>query len=81
MTKNNISEKRISEQKLRLEELYERFFSGLKRINFPGTIVISFPFWEISGKYFYFEEIYNILDKYTEIQKIFPQDLKLETKV
>ncbi len=81
MTKNNISEKRIFEQRARLEELYERFFSGLKRINFPWTIVISFPFWEIRWKYFYFEEIYNILEKYTEIQKIFPEDLKLETKV
>ena len=81
MTKNNISEKRIFEQTERLSELYERFFSGLKQIKYPWIIIISFPFWEISWKYFYFEDIYKILNKYCEIIKIFPENLKLETKV
>ncbi len=94
MTQNNISEKRIFEQRERLKELYERFFSWLQKLNFSWIIIICFPFWELPlsnslpkgertkiGRYIYFEEIYNILNKYTEIQKIFSDDLKLETKV
>jgi tRNA G10 N-methylase Trm11 len=74
MTKNNINMERIEKQKVKLYDLYEWFFWGLLKWNFKWNIVISFPFWEISGKYFYFEELYSLLQKYCIIQKLLPED-------
>ena len=81
MTKNNISIERIQKQKDKLLDLYEWFFSWLSRKWFKWNIVISFPFWENKWKYFYFEEIYDKINKYSYIQKLLPDyiDIK-ETK-
>ena len=81
MTKNNINFERIEKQKIKLNDLYEGFFSWLKKQNFKWTLVISFPFWEIKWKYFYFEEIYDILNKYCKINKLLNDNLAFaETK-
>ncbi len=81
MTQKNISILRIEKQKESLKKLYEWFFSWLQKLNFKWNIVISFPFWEINWKYFYFTDIYEILEKYCNIQKIFPENFELnETK-
>jgi len=77
MTKKNISHERIDIQRNNLSKLYEKCFSGLQSAWFDGNIVISFPFWEIDKKYFYFTEIYEILEKYCEIQSIFPENIDL----
>lgn len=82
MTKNNINLERIEKQRKKLSDLYEWFFSWLKSKNFKWTIVISFPFWEMNTKYFYFEEIYDIIKKYCNILEILPEDFAhLKTKV
>ena len=70
MTQNNINIERIEKQITKLSDLYEWFFAWLKKLNFKWNIVISFPFWEIKWKYFYFEEIYHILDKYCEVNNL-----------
>lgn len=75
MTKSNMSFERIEKQREKLADLYEWFFAGLKKLNFKGNIVISFPFWEMNGKYFYFEEIYAILEKYTHILPLLPENI------
>lgn len=81
MTKNNINYDRILKQREKLADLYLWFFSGLKQLKFSWKIVISFPFWEIKGKYFYFEEIYDIIWKYCKVEKLLPQDIEFfETK-
>lgn len=81
MTKNNISQERIEQQRKKLSDLYEWFFSWLKKLNFKWSIVISFPFWEIKWKYFYFEEIYDIIGKYCRVESLLPDNLEFsETK-
>lgn len=76
MTQRNISLDRIDIQKKRLADLYLGFFSWLKKSNFKWNIVISFPFWEMNKKYFYFEEIYEIINKYCEILELLPKNLE-----
>ncbi|MDD4151295.1 MAG: hypothetical protein PHR68_01655 [Candidatus Gracilibacteria bacterium] len=76
MTQKNISSDRIDTQKKKLRDLYIGFFSGLQKLQFKGNIVISFPFWEMNKKYFYFEEVYEIINKYCEIQKLLPEKLE-----
>ena len=81
MTHKNISPERIEKQKISLLDLYEWFFSWLTKLQFKWNIVISFPFWEIRWKYFYFSEIYDTITKYCNIQKLFPIGFELnETK-
>jgi len=81
MTKNNISIDRINKQKLKLISIYSGFFEWLKKKNFKWTLVISFPFWEIKWKYFYFEEIYEIIKKYCKIKELLPKNIWIkETK-
>lgn len=79
MTKNNISKERIDKQIESLSKIYEAFFTWLKKMNFKWNIVISFPFWEIRWKYFYFDEIYKILDKYCMIESLLSNDIDLST--
>ena len=70
-----------SERKL-LASMYENFFSGLKKLHFLWTVVISFPFWEVQKKYHYFEEIYQIIEKYCTIESILLPTLSFKpTKV
>ncbi len=79
MTKNNISFERIQKQREKLVDLYEWFFSWLQKLNFKGNIVMSFPFWEMKWKYFYFEEIYDIIGKYTNILPLLPENLDISS--
>ena len=81
MTKNNINYERILAQRSKLADLYEWFFNWLKKLNFKWNIVISFPFWEIKWKYFYFEEIYDIIESNCIVNKLLPENIEfLETK-
>lgn len=68
--KYSVTEKKIDEEKQKLLDIYEKFFFWLQKANFTWNIVISFPFWDIRGKYYYFSEIYAIINKYC---KILPQ--------
>jgi len=79
MTQKNISKERIEEQTKSLEKIYIPFFENLKKWCFSWTIVISFPFWEIKWKYFYFDEIYKILEKYCNILPYYPEDFNLKS--
>ncbi|MDQ7009930.1 MAG: hypothetical protein Q9M94_06570 [Candidatus Gracilibacteria bacterium] len=79
MTQKNISKDRILEQRKGLEKLYNPFFENLKKGGFSGTIVMSFPFWEVRGNYYYFEEIYSILEEYCEILPYFPEDFNIKS--
>ncbi|MCD5380320.1 hypothetical protein LR004_00175 [Candidatus Gracilibacteria bacterium] len=78
MTQKNISKERINDQKDSLLKLYSAFFENLKKGGFTGTLVITFPFWEIRGKYFYFEEVYKIIEQYCDILPYFPENLDIK---
>ena len=81
MTQKNINMDRIDIQINNLSKLYDKFFSWLKEVDFKWNIVISFPFWDVKGKYVFFEEIYTILDKYCKIIPLFPSEFDFkETK-
>ena len=79
MTRKNISIDRIDKQKKSLLELYERFFKWLKKIKYKGNLVICFPFWEMNWKYIYFSEIYSLLWKFCDIERLFPKWYEVET--
>lgn len=74
MTQKNISLERIEKQKLSLEKIYIGFFSSLKKAKFSWTIVICFPFWEINKKYVYANNLYAILEQYTNIWAILAEE-------
>lgn len=74
MTKKNISMDRINIQRRNLSKLYEKIFSGLQKVWFEWTIVISFPFWNLAWKHIYFEDVYTILNKYAEVLPLFPKE-------
>lgn len=79
MTQKNISQERINKQKESLISLYERFFEWLKQVNYKWNLVICFPFWEMKGKYIYFNDIYNTIKKYCIVENIYPTDFEIET--
>jgi hypothetical protein len=74
MTRSNISLDRINKQIESLSKIYKWFFSSLKQINYSWNIIICFPFWELNGKYVYFDAIYNIINQYCEIENLLPKD-------
>ncbi len=71
--KHSISEDKIREEKKLLMDIYVKFFSGLQRANYTWVIVICFPFWEIRGKYHYFNEIYDLIQKHSKNLPILPK--------
>jgi len=70
MTQKNISMDRIEKQKDSLEKIYEWFFAWLSKSNFSWKIVISFPFWELNWEYKFCDNIYSILENYTDIHPL-----------
>ena len=74
MTQKNISIDRIDKQKDSLVSIYDKFFANLQKINYTWNLVICFPFWEINQKHIYFNEIYEILENYCDIQVLFPEN-------
>ena len=79
MTKKNIAIDRIEKQRESLSKIYSAFFENLSKIKYSGTVVISFPFWDFKGKYIFFTEVYDSLEKYCEIQPLFPTDFDIQT--
>lgn len=81
MTKKNISLDRINKQKESLLSIYSKFFENLAKVDFSWKIVICFPFWEINGKFIYFDEILEILNKFCVIENIFKNsEINLSSK-
>lgn len=71
MTQKNISIERIKNQREALLKIYSAFFESLKKGNFTGILVISFPYWEMKWKNYYFKEVYSIVDEYCDIVPYF----------
>lgn len=81
MTKKNISLDRINKQKESLLSIYSKFFENLAKVDFSWKIAICFPFWELNGKFIYFNEILEILNKFCVIENIFKNsEINLSSK-
>ena len=81
MTKKNISLDRINKQKESLLSIYSKFFENLAKVDFSWRIVICFPFWELNGKFIYFNGILEILNKFCVIENIFKNsEINLSSK-
>lgn len=81
MTKKNISLDRINKQKESLLSIYSKFFENLVKVDFSWRIMICFPFWELNGKFIYFNEILEILNKFCVIENIFKNsEINLSSK-
>lgn len=72
-TKKNVSKTLVAQQKKELLEIYIKFFEWLKRANYNWIIVICFPFWEVMGIYNYFDEVYDVIKKYSKNLPILPK--------
>ena len=59
--KHSVSLERIAEQKKALLVIYKDFFRALSSADFKGNIVITFPFWDVNGKYVFFEEVQELI--------------------
>jgi hypothetical protein len=68
-----VSKTAIAQEKKLLLEMYSSFFEGLKRANYTGVVVICFPFWEIMGIYNYFDEVYDVIKKYSKNLPMLPK--------
>lgn len=73
-THSSITLKQIDAERKNLLDIYDWFFSWLKKARFSWKIVISFPFWNIKWNYVYFDEIYALLKKYCIIEKLLPEN-------
>lgn len=77
--KYSVTEKKLVEEKEQLLSIYNDFFKELLKARFQGNIVICFPFWDIKWKYFYFSEIYAIIEKYCKMQTLLPKNSDIKT--
>lgn len=82
MTPRTISDDRIASERRKLGRMYDGFFGSLKAMNFTGNIVISFPFWELRGRYVYLEEGYEAFRRHGfQAEQLLPDGIEWkETK-
>ncbi len=71
--KHSVTQEKINIEKKNLLDIYTKFFAGLQKANYSWVIVICFPFWEMRGKYSYFNEVYDLIQKYCKNLPILPK--------
>ncbi len=64
MGKESISPDRIQQERAKLRNMYDGYFGGLCAMDFPGHIVMSFPFWTLSETTIFFSEIYDVIGRH-----------------
>lgn len=81
MQKKDITLDRVKSERAKLMRIYDSFFHGLQNLDFDGTIVMTFPFWDIHGTYSYFTEIYDVIeDSGFTIVSLLPPRMELSTR-
>jgi hypothetical protein len=76
LTQRTATPERIATQKRHLSDIYSGFFEGLAHVRFHNPIVMCIPFWDIGGKFTFFEEFYEILKRFGFYsEKLLPQGL------
>lgn len=63
MSPRDITLDRVQSERRKLVQIYDAFFRGLSEVGYTGTIVMSFPFWNMHGTYSYLSEIYEVIRK------------------
>ena len=63
MSPRDITLDKVQSERKKLASLYMDFFSWLRDAKFCGSLVMSFPFWNMHGTYSYFTEIYDVIEK------------------
>lgn len=89
MQKDSITLDRVKQERAKLRNLYEGFFSGLKSVVIEAnksadtkapetpTIVMTFPFWDIHGTVSFFTEIHDIIGRHGwEVVPLLPADMR-----
>ena len=81
MRKHEITQDAVFGERRTITRLYEDFFAGLKKSNFQGQVVMSFPFWKVHNVYIFLDEISEIIRKngFT-IDSLLPREFHLNTK-
>lgn len=81
MSPRDITLDRVQSERRKLANMYDAFFRGLDEAGYTGTIVMSFPFWNIHGTYSYLSEIYDIIRKnWFQTVSLLPGDMGLNTR-
>lgn len=81
MSPRDITLDRVQSERRKLANMYDAFFRGLFEVGYTGTIVMSFPFWNIHGTYSYLSEIYDIIRKnWFQTVSLLPGDMGLNTR-
>lgn len=79
MTKWHVTLEKIQEERKEILSIYKWFFNDLSRMNYKWQIVISFPFWHLKWKYYYFEEIYELIrNSWFTAKKLLPENLEFK---
>ncbi len=77
MQKDSITLDRVKQERAKLRNMYDGFFGGLCGLNFSGTIVMTFPFWDIHGTHSFFTEIYDIIGRHGfDVVPLLPEDMR-----
>ncbi len=81
MSPRDITLDRVQSERRKLANMYDAFFHGLSEVGYTGTIVMSFPFWNIHGTYSYLGEIYEVIRKnWFQTVSLLPGDMGLNTR-
>ena len=81
MSPRDITLDRVQSERRKLAHMYDAFFAGLQRAGYSGTIVMSFPFWNMHDSYSYFTEIYDVIEKNGFMtDSLLPGDMGLNTR-
>lgn len=81
MSPRDITLDRVQSERRKLVQIYDAFFRGLSEVGYTGTIVMSFPFWNMHGTYSYLSEIYEVIRKnWFQTVSLLPGDMKLNTR-
>ena len=81
MHPRSITIDKVQKERRKLATMYRKFFVWLKNLHFTGDICMTFPFWDIAGKYSFFSEIHDILSElWYKTIPLLPEDEELTTK-
>lgn len=81
LRKDEITQDIVFSERRKIVRMYESFFAELKKANFRGEMVMSFPFWKVRNVFVFIENIVEIIEKngFT-VKNLLPRELNLNTK-
>lgn len=81
MKKHEMTQDGVFSERRTISRLYNDFFAELKKANFEGNIVMSFPFWKVQNLYIYLDDIAEIITKNGfKISNLLPREFDMNTK-